>query len=209
MYVPAHFEVNDPAVLHSVIREFSFATMITHDGNAPFATHLPILLEGADTDQPRLVGHMARANPQWRHFANGQEVLVIFEGPHAYISPSWYDTKLAVPTWNYVAVHAYGKPETVEDPDRLSTLINTTVGQYESGLDEPWQPELPEDFRDGLLKAIVGFEIPITRMEGKFKLSQNRTEADITATITALKAGTDPIDRQLADWMERHGIGNA
>ncbi len=203
MYVPAHFEVTDPGILHSVMREFGFARVVTHDGQAPFASHLPILLADIDTDQPRLVGHMARANPQWRHFANDTEALVIFEGPHAYISPTWYETKLAVPTWNYVAVHAYGRPTAVEDPDRLLALVDQTVAHYESGRDNPWQPELPDDFRDGLLKAIVGFEIPISRLEGKFKLGQNRTETDLAGTLAALRSSPDPIERQLAEWMAR------
>lgn len=201
MYVPEHFKVTDPAALYSVIQEFDFATVVTHDGTAPFASHLPLLLEDSNSDSPRLVGHMAIANPQWRHFGNGEDVLVVFEGPHAYVSPSWYDTELAVPTWNYVAVHAYGKPEKIEEPERLKELVNRTVEHYEACQENPWQADLPADFEAGLLQAIVGFEIQINRLEGKFKLSQNRPEADIRGTIKALRMSSDPIDRQMAEWM--------
>ena len=203
MYIPKQFEVTDPKVLSAVIREFSFASVITADGGRPFATHLPILLEG-EGDDARMVGHMARANPQWRHFANGGETLMIFEGPHGYISPAWYETELAVPTWNYVAVHAYGRPVLIDDGERLQALVDCTVGHYESGRDEPWKAELPADFKDGLLQAIVGFEMPINRMEGKFKLGQNRPDADIRKTVEALRKSPRESERELAEWMERH-----
>lgn len=203
MYIPKQFEVTDPEVLYPVIRQFSFATVVTHDGKAPVASHLPILLD-EERDTPRLIGHMARANSQWSQFGNGDDALVIFEGPHGYISPAWYETELAVPTWNYVAVHAYGAPKLIEDDAVLLGLVERTVEYYESGRDEPWKADLPADFQAGLLKAIVGFEIPITRLEGKFKLGQNRPQADIEKSVAALGESSSPGDRELAEWMLRH-----
>jgi transcriptional regulator len=197
MYIPSHFEVTDPERLFPVIRDFSFATVVTHDGKAPFASHLPILLDEAG--EPRLLGHMARANPQWRHFENG-EALVIFQGPHGYISPSWYEGTKVVPTWNYVTVHAYGTAKLMDD-DALVSVIDRTVAKYESGRPQPWRANLPAEFKDALMKAIVGFEIPIARMEGKFKLGQNRSAADTQGAVEGLRESGDPLDALLADWM--------
>ncbi|MGB0579479.1 MAG: FMN-binding negative transcriptional regulator [Limisphaerales bacterium] len=202
MYVPAHFEVTDREKLFAIVREFSFATVVTQGSNEPFATHLPILLDESNPERPRLIGHMARANAQWKHFSD-TNVLVIFEGPHGYISPAWYETENAVPTWNYVAVHAYGRPTLIEDPQAMQALVDHTVDHYEAGRENPWKAELPDDFREGLLKAIVGFEIPIERIEGKFKLSQNRPAADVDGTIAGLRATQSEGDKELADWMER------
>ncbi len=197
MYIPSHSEQTNRETLFEVIREFSFATVVTHDGQAPFASHVPIVLDDA-AETPRLLGHIARANPQWKQFGD-DDVLVIFEGPHAYVSPSWYESEQAVPTWNYVAVHAYGRARII-DGDELTNLVDRTVANYESGRATPWKNELPEDFRAGLLEAIVGFEIPIDRLEGKFKLGQSRPEADARGAISGLRESGDG---QLADWMER------
>jgi transcriptional regulator len=134
---------------------------------------------------------MARGNPQWQHFAEGREVLAIFHGPHGYISPSWYETTPAVPTWNYAAVHAYGVPAIINDHDRVVALLEETVRAYEATLAQPWPGDLPEDFRDKLIHGIVAFEIPITRLEGKFKLSQNRPAADIDGVCRALTQAGD------------------
>lgn len=202
MYVPAHFEVTDREKLFAVIREFSFATVVTQESGEPFASHLPILLDETDAERPRLLGHMARANAQWKHFGD-TNVLVIFEGPHGYISPAWYESKNAVPTWNYVAVHAYGRPTVIEDPTTLQGLVDRTVDHYEAGRTNPWKAELPGEFREGLLKAIVGFEIPIDRVEGKFKLSQNRPAGDLVGAIKGLRGNQSTGDQELADWMER------
>lgn len=202
MYVPAHFEVTDREKLFTVMREFSFAMVVTHDGGEPCGSHLPILLDDSDPDRPRLLGHMARANGQWRQFGKAN-VLVVFAGPHGYVSPAWYETEKVVPTWNYVAVHAYGRPEIIEDAAALQTLMDRTVEYYESGRDNPWKAELPEDFRDSLLRAIVGFEIPIERLEGKFKLSQNRPPEDVAGAMEGLRANRSAADHELADWMER------
>ena len=198
MYSPAHFQVDDPATLVAFMRQHSFATIVTHDGQAPQATHMPVLL---DAGGRTLISHMARANPQWRHFENGQEVLVIFTGPHAYISPAWYATAPAVPTWNYTAVHAYGIPRIVTSHERFAQMLHDLTEHYESGRENRWHGELPTEFRDKLMHGIVGVEIEITRIEGKFKLSQNRPD-DAPGVIAALAASADQTDREVATMMQ-------
>lgn len=202
MYVPKSFEVTDPDKLVEVMRRFSFATLITTADGVPFATHLPVLHQPQPGTAGVLVGHVARANPQWQHFANQAESLAIFSGPHAYVSPSWYATELAVPTWNYIAVHAYGVPRVIEDEAWLESLLDEMVQRYESARLQPWPNQLPDDFRRNLLKSIVGFEMPITRIEGKFKLSQNRPEQDQANVVRELSSSANPEARAVADWMQ-------
>jgi len=180
------FHVEDAGKLAVFIKSHSFATLITHDGSAPFASHLPILFRPESGPHGTLVSHMARANPQWRHFASGTEALVVFHGPHSYISPSWYETSPAVPTWNYAVVHAYGVPTVFSEHERVISLLRETVAAHEASLEHPWPGDLPDDFRDKLIQGIVAFEIPVTRMEGKFKLGQNRSAADIRGVFEAL-----------------------
>ena len=163
MYIPRHFEVTDTAWCHALMRAQSFATMITaDDAGAPFATHLPMLVD--DTRGPRgtLRGHVARANPHWRYLAAGRPTLVVFAGAHAYVSPSWYATHPAVPTWNYVAVHATGTGILVEDAERVRALLADLVRVYEGARPGAWSFEaLAEDYVAGLQRGIVAFEIPI------------------------------------------------
>jgi len=201
MYVPAHFSQTDPAETAAFMRHHSFATLITHDGQAPFATQVPVLHHAVDGSHGVILAHIAKANPQWRHFANGQEALVLFHGPHAYISPSWYAAPLAVPTWNYAAVHAYGVPRIITDHDRLVTLLEELVETHEAGRANRWAGTLPEEYRDKMVAGIVGFEIVITRLEAKYKLSQNRPAADADAVIAALSASPDQTERELAEMM--------
>ncbi len=201
MYSPDHFQVDDRDTLHAFMRQHSFATIVTHDGTASHATHMPVLLH---PQQGTLVSHMARANPQWRHFENGQEVLVIFTGPHAYVSPAWYATQPAVPTWNYTAVHAYGIPRIVTDHDRFAQMLHDLIEFYEADRENRWDSEMPAEFRDGLMRGIVGVEIEITRLEGKFKLSQNRTPDDQAGVIAALEKSADQTEREVAELMKAH-----
>jgi len=201
MYRPKHFDLNDPARLAALMRRHSFATVITHDGVAPFATHMPVLFHAAAGSPGTLVTHMARANSQWRHFANGHEVLVIFHGPHAYISPRWYETQPAVPTWNYAVVHAYGVPRLVEDAESLRLMLRELVSAFESHRPQPYGDQLTDEYIDQLLPAIVGLEIPITRLEGKLKMSQNRATADRLGVIAALQQSSDQTEREVAEMM--------
>lgn len=203
MYSPANFKIEDRGELLAFMRQHSFATIVTHDGTVPHATHMPVLVREAEGAHGTLLTHMARANPQWRHFENGQEVLVMFTGPHAYISPAWYATEPAVPTWNHTAVHVYGRPRIVDDPARFTAMLHELIEFYESPRANRWPGVLPDEFRDRLMAGIVGIEIEITRIEGKFKLSQNRNDADRAGVIAALSASDDPTDRDVATLMKK------
>ena len=207
MYLPKSFEVTASDKLADVMRRFSFATLITTADDVPFATHLPVLHRPQPGTAGVLVGHVARANPQWQHFAESTESLAIFSGPHAYVSPTWYATELAVPTWNYIAVHVYGVPRIIDDESWMVALLDEMVERYEANRPQPWPNQLPEDFRHNLLKSIVGFEMPISRIEGKFKLSQNRPEQDQFNVVRELSNSANPEARAVADWMRAEGIG--
>lgn len=198
MYLPPYFAEDDREILYSVIRENNFGVLVTTADGAPVATHLPFLLEG-DT----LVAHMARANPQWETFANAGEVLCIFHGPHGYISPSWYVSKKTVPTWNYVAVHVYGTPRIIDDPAAMLAMQERLVAAHEAGSPTPWTMDgLPDGYVDGQMRAIINFEIPIARIEGKFKLNQNRKPEDRAGVIAALRVSPRAGDQELADMMD-------
>lgn len=193
--------MDDAEKLAAFMQRHSFATLVTDDGTTPFASHLPMLLRRDAGGGGTLVSHMARANPQWEHFGSGREALVIFQGPHSYISPSWYASELVVPTWNYAVAHAYGVPEIIADPARVISLIEETVSFYESSFEQPWLGALPEDFRDRLLKGIVAFQIPLARVEGKFKLGQNRLPADREKMLGILSASRREETQELARMM--------
>jgi transcriptional regulator len=186
MYVPAHFAVTDAAALHDFIERHSFAQLVTHLDGAPFVSHLPFLLDRAAGPNGTLVGHMARANPQWRHGA-GRPALVVFSGPHAYVSPTWYEAEHVVPTWNYTAVHATGVLHPVEDRDAVLGIVRRTVETYEAAMPRPWSPDWSATFIDRLLGQIVGFRIPIDRLEGKWKLNQNHPPERREKVIRALE----------------------
>jgi transcriptional regulator len=177
MYVPDHFREDRPDVLHDAVRRIGFATLITQGLEA---NHLPILLE-VKGEMSVLRGHVARANPVWK--AGAGEALAIFLGPHAYVSPNWYPSKAetgkAVPTWNYLTVHARGTINWMQDPDWLRSHVTALSNTHEAGRENPWAiSDAPASYVDGLLRAIVGFELAITKLEGKWKLSQNRDAAD-------------------------------
>jgi len=203
MYIPKHFQITDTAWCHALMRAQSFAAMITaDDAGVPFATHLPILVDPARGPLGTLRGHVARANPHWRYLSAGRPTLVIFAGAHVYVSPSWYATHPSVPTWNYVAVHATGTGALVEDPEPVKTLLADLVRTYESSGPTAWSLEgLPADYLAGMQRGIVAFEIPIERLEGKAKLSQNRDAVDQARTREALAAADDPLARAVAALM--------
>lgn len=206
MYLPTHFEVTDRATLEAFIERHSFATLVNVIDGAPFATHLPLVLERGRSEHGFLLGHVARANPQWKSFDGMRPALAIFHGPHAYVSPSSYAASPAVPTWNYAVVHADGAPRVVEDEAWLGRLVDRLVGIYESGRTPPWPGTLPADYKAKQLRAIVGFEMAITRIEGKFKLNQNRSLEDQRGAIRDLEARDDPAARSVAELM-KHRLG--
>lgn len=189
MYVPDHFSERDTARLIELMQRNSFAALTTvDDDGVPFVSHLPLLHESVGGTSGRLIGHMARANPQWKHFAAGRRAVAVFAGPHAYISPSWYDSANQVPTWNYAAVHACGAPRIVDDEAGALAILRRLVDTYESGFDKPWSMDsLPDGHAARMSRAIVAFEIPIERLEGKWKLGQNKTAADRVGTAVALE----------------------
>jgi transcriptional regulator len=172
MYVPPHFAVSDTARLHDLIERYSFGLLVSQVGGVPFASHLPFLLDRTAGPHGTLLGHVARANPHWRELA-GQTALAIFSGPHAYVSPTWYDAEYVVPTWNYVAVHAYGRAAVIEDRADLLNIVQRSVAVYESAMPRPWTFDGASAYAGRQLGAIVGFRIEIERLEGKWKLNQN------------------------------------
>jgi len=201
MYIPAAFRETRLEVLHALIREHSFATLISEVNGELFATHMPFVLDSTRGANGTLRGHMARANPHWQSFSQTQASLVIFRGPHAYISPSWYLSEPAVPTWNYSTVHAYGTPTLLSEWKDVRTLLEDTVNTFESAFAKQWSTtRAGEDYIARLGQAIVAFEIPISRLEGKRKLSQNRL-SDIESAAAGLSTHGDATGQLVAEQM--------
>jgi transcriptional regulator len=192
MYVPSHFREERLEVIQALIREHSLATLVTIGTDGLTANHVPMLLDPAPDPYGTLRGHVARANPVWRETDMGIPALAIFSGPEAYISPSWYETKnpagKVVPTWNYAVVHAYGQIEFFHEPERLKTLVRALTDVNEAEFEHPWSiDDAPAAYIDNLLNSIVGIEIRIDRLQGKWKMSQNRVAADRRTVACALK----------------------
>lgn len=187
MYVPPHFAVTDRDALHEFIERHSFGLLVSQVGGAPFVTHLPFLLDRDAGPHGALVGHMARANPHWKELAT-QPVCAVFSGPHAYISPSWYEAENVVPTWNYTAVHATGRAALIEDKGALLEIVQRSVSVYEGAMPRPWVLDTSGPFVDRLLAQIVGFRIEIETLEGKWKLNQNHPAERREKVIRALEA---------------------
>ncbi|MCY1437182.1 Protease synthase and sporulation protein PAI 2 [compost metagenome] len=203
MYLPSAFRQDDPAEMLRLIAETRLATLVTSGERGLQASHLPLLLEPGEGEHGTLYGHLARANPQWRELAAGAEALLIFQGPDAYVSPAFYPAKAehgkVVPTWNYIAVHAYGQAEVIEDASRLLDIVSRLTRQHEGEREQPWAvSDAPADYIAGMLRAIVGFRLPIERLEGKWKLSQNRSQADLQGVRQGLAGSAREGERQLA-----------
>ncbi|VVP05905.1 Protease synthase and sporulation protein PAI 2 [Pseudomonas fluorescens] len=206
MYTPSNFAINDLHDLQQQILDTRLAVLVTHGEQGLQASHLPLLLRPDQGPNGTLYGHFARANPQWKALQDGAQALVIFAGAEAYVSPGFYPSKAehgkAVPTWNYVAVHAYGTAEIFTDADRLRDLVSALTDRHEAGRNNPWKvADAPAEYIDAMLKAIVGFALPIERLEGKRKLSQNRSPADIAGVREGLAASPDVHDQALAHLM--------
>lgn len=201
MYVPRHFKESDAAAMHALMRRHDFALLVATIDGVPEAAHLPFLLDAGRGPNGTLVAHMARENPLWRHLSADRPVLVVFQGPHGYVSPSWYAEAGSVPTWNYAAVHAYGAPRLVDDAVRARAILDRLVELHESGFEKPWRTTDHEAVVTRMLPGIMAFEIPIDRLEGKWKLSQNKTAADRAGVVAALEAAGDPASRDLARLM--------
>ena len=180
MYIPSHFRESDERVLAEFIDAYSFGTLVTVEGALPFASHLPFL---HDREGRTLHAHVARGNPQWQHIAANADVLVMFQGPHGYVSPTWY-AKPGVPTWNYTAVHVYGRARVLDDAAATGRHVEKLAARFERGSAAPWVPE----YDSRMLSGIVGIEIAIGEIQGKFKLSQNRSAEDRTRVVARLEA---------------------
>lgn len=206
MYVPRAFAVDDIKILHQQMQASPLPVLVTHASQGLLASHVPMLLNPDEGPCGTLYGHLARANPHWQDLAQGTEALVIFAGEQAYISPTFYPGKAdhgkAVPTWNYLAVHAYGMAEVFDDAERLLALVSRLSDRHEANRPAPWAvSDAPADYVDSMLKAIVGFRLPITRLQGKRKLSQNRDAADQAGVRQGLLANSNPQDHALAHLM--------
>jgi len=194
------YQENDKERLLEFMRRFSFAVVVSVSEGRPVATHLPLTVK-VEGDQVLLRGHFAKANPQWRDI-EGSEVLAVFNGPHAYVSPRHYDAFESVPTWNYLAVHAYGEARVSRDPAANEELLYELIGANEPGYRDRWE-QLPERYREGMLRGIVGFELRVTRLEGKAKLSQNKTAEERRRIAEALASSEDPVERATGEEMAR------
>ncbi len=198
MYRPSHFKIEDKEVIDEIIEQYSFATLISQHNGVPFATHLPLIW---NNDHTYLYGHFARLNPQWKDIRN-QTILAIFQGPHCYISPSWYETNNAVPTWNYVTVHVYGKVELLEDKKEVVDSLDQMVLKYEDPKSTYHLHELDSNFISGMSRAIQCFKIKINKIEGKAKLSQNHSVQRKKLIINQLEQISNPNEQQICSLMK-------
>jgi transcriptional regulator len=201
MYIPAVFAERDLTRLHDFIEQHSFGVLVSQVEGLPFATHLPFLLQRQAGPYGSLIGHMARANPQWQH-AGGQTALAMFSGPHAYVSPTWYESAQVVPTWDYTAVHVYGPIQIVEDRDTLLEIVQKSVHFYEQAMPQPWSFADTGVYAERMLAQIVGFRIPIEKIEGKWKLNQNHPVERRKKVAQALRERQDENSQAVADLIE-------
>ena len=200
MYIPKHFQLDDEEMIYDFIEKYSFATLFSQHNGEPYATHLPLILNKGES---ALYGHFARPNEQWKDIEN-QQVLVVFQGPHCYISPSWYETMKAVPTWNYVSIHIYGKMEIVEDPKVIFDSLNDMVKKYER-LDSLYNlNDVDSQYIEGMSKGIVPFRINISKIEAKAKLSQNHPVERQELIIKQLGNTSQQDNIQVASLMKKN-----
>ncbi|KAB2904834.1 MAG: FMN-binding negative transcriptional regulator [Anaerolineae bacterium] len=200
MYIPNSFKEENVDILHELMERYNFATLFSQHDGTPFATHLPFMLDRTRGKYGTLIAHFARANPQWKQLA--ETVLAVFQGAHTYVSPAWYENQVTVPTWNYAVVHAYGKPTLIHDLAVLRGIVERLVSQHEI---YGWNIQNAEPIMESQLQAIVGVEIPIERLEGKYKFNQNRAVADQLGVIRALENSSDPLQRETTAIM-RHNL---
>lgn len=204
MYNPKHFKNGSANQVHEFIKLHPFATVLSYPENsAPHINHLPVLFKSEDPEEKILIGHMAKMNPQWHHFKHQPHATVIIHGPHTYITPTWYKSGCDVPTWNYAVAHLNGKMKIIEGYDEQITILKLLSAHFEKSTPHPWEFELPEDLRDPqtLTSAIVSFEFQIEHIDAKFKLSQNRSDADKQGVIEGLSSRQDDMSQKIRDMM--------
>lgn len=205
MYIPEHFRLRHDGEAVAFMRANPFAILISSTENGPFATHLPLFVR-AEEGKVLLHGHVAKANAHWRYLEQNAECLAIFHGPHAYISPTNYAARESVPTWNYAAVHAYGKARIVSSEQDVQGMLYELMETFEPAYREQWEG-LSEKYQENMLRQIVGFEITATKIEGKFKLSQNRTREDQANVMASLEKAQDSVVAGVACMMKEQGLG--
>jgi len=206
VYIPEFNREEDRATILAFMRANPFAILVSNIDGVPFATHLPLLIEDAG-DHIVVQGHMAKANAHWKSMKEGEESLIIFHGPHAYISPSLYENRESVPTWNYAAVHVYGEPTLFTDEESLRATLHRMVDTFESSYMAQWSG-LSDQYQSRMMKHIVGFDIKVKRLEAKFKLSQNRTKGEQSRVIQALNQSKDSNISGVAQLMQQEGLGH-
>jgi len=192
VYVPSHFKEDRVDVLHDLMQATGLATIVSMTAEGMIASHAPLMLDPEPAPYGTLIGHLARANPHWRLLDHDVQTLVIFQGPDGYITPSYYAAKRehgkVVPTWNYAAIHAYGTLEVFDDPERLLAVVTRLTERHEEPRTRPWAvSDAPDDFIAGMLRGIVGIALPVVRLEGKLKMSQNRPAADLSGVVEGLR----------------------
>lgn len=205
MYIPEFNRQENRSSTLAFMRANPFAILVSNADSVPFATHLPLLIE-EQGDQVVVHGHMAKANAHWKSMKEDEESLLIFHGPHAYISPSLYEIRESVPTWNYAAVHAYGEPTLFFDEENLNATLHRMINTFEPAYMEQWS-EFSGEYRSRMMKHIVGFNIKVKRLESKFKLSQNRTKLEQKQVIQCLRESKDTNVSGVAELMRQEGLG--
>jgi transcriptional regulator len=206
VYIPEFNRQEDRATILAFMKANPFAILVSNADGVPFATHLPLLIDEAG-DQIMVQGHMAKANAHWKSMKEGEESLVIFHGPHAYISPTLYENRESVPTWNYAAVHLYGEPTLFTDEESLRATLHRMINTFESSYMAQWS-ELSEQYQSRMMKHIVGFDIKVKRLEAKFKLSQNRTKGEQAQVIQSLNQSEDSNVSGVAHLMQQEDLGH-
>jgi len=207
VYIPTPFLVEDRKVIVAFMQQFDFAAVVSHSDTGFVASHVPVLIREVGSEL-HIVGHVARGNSHWRLMDRQTESMVIFQGPHAYVSPTWYAVSPAVPTWNYAVVHAYGAARVREDATFVAGVVEDLTRRYEEQREHPWSTQaVPGESYEKLLNAIVGFEISVSRCEAKFKLGQNRSVEDRAGTIAGLERESSPKALELAHFMRLYGQG--
>ena len=209
MYIPKHFEINDPSLIEEFLNSYGFGLLINNAPEDLAATHLPFLYETNEGDKGALYTHVARNNPQWQSLRPDKKVLAVFFGPHGYISPSWYSSNPAVPTWDYVAIHIYAYPELIEEKEKLYDLLTKTSDFYEKQNGTDWKPDFTGEYYQKLTQAIVGIKLKVVEIQASFKLSQNKSVEDKNKVIAALKADGNPESIKLADLISRFSNRNS
>ncbi|MBC8280982.1 MAG: FMN-binding negative transcriptional regulator [Chloroflexi bacterium] len=206
MYLPKYYEVTDGPKLFDFMKSNSFAILFSHTGDEPMASHLPFIIDEHGGDKGLILGHMAKANRQWR-YADGEQVMVVFHGPHTYVSPTWYQEEEAVPTWNYTAVHATGIFKATEDPAVMQEMVERLTAQHEASQPQPWEMDFGTAYAEQMMKRIVAFQIEITSLQGKWKLSQNQSDVRRERVAAKLNQSTSDGDLQVAKLMDEGMAG--